>query len=648
MGFFHSTIDTVTDGHSATLAMDSKRNLFNVIRDAAGNARGVNVNSSNQLSVSVDNTSVITGSGTAGSAASGVVTVQGIASMTALKVDASGVAVPVTDNSGSLTVDNSGTFAVQAAQSGTWTVQPGNTANTTAWLVAGGKTNNNAAPGATNLGTLSALANASTPSWTEGNLVALSTDLAGNLRVIGGGGTQYTEDTASAGGEALTLAGAVRRDTAASSSGTDGDYATINTDSSGKLWVNDIARTEVTGTASGTGVLTNFPVDCANYSWVSIQGTGTWTAGVVFEVSDDNSTWSSLSLQTPPGFGSYSGNLNNVTGPYYGPIGARYFRVRCTTYTSGTIGCIAEFSSAAGANTIMRVTSFTTLDVDWPALNKTTLADATTNPQLAPIQNFSMLYNNSTWDRTRSVINATNSTGTGIQAVGNLAQFDDTSPTSITENQFGNLRMSANRNLYNTIRDAAGNERGANVTSSNELLVNVNNAVPVTDNSGSLTVDAPVATPVFVRLSDGSNAIATLPVSQSGTWTVQPGNTANTTAWLMTQVPATTGGLTTFHLVSAATTNATNVKASAGQVFGWFIYNSNAARKVAFHNTSGTPTAGSSIFYSLVIPTSGANVEFTNGVAFSSGIGITTVTGLADSDSAAVAANDLIINVFYK
>lgn len=33
------------------------------------------------------------------------------------------------------TVVGTGTFAVQAAQSGTWTVQPGNTANTTAWKV---------------------------------------------------------------------------------------------------------------------------------------------------------------------------------------------------------------------------------------------------------------------------------------------------------------------------------------------------------------------------------------------------------------------------------------------------------------------------------------------------------------------------------
>jgi hypothetical protein len=50
-----------------------------------------------------------------------------------LASDSTGV-VSVDDNGGALTVDNGGTFAVQAAQSGTWTVQPGNTANTTAWL----------------------------------------------------------------------------------------------------------------------------------------------------------------------------------------------------------------------------------------------------------------------------------------------------------------------------------------------------------------------------------------------------------------------------------------------------------------------------------------------------------------------------------
>ena len=51
MGFYHSTIDAVTDGRSAALAIDSKRNLFEVIRDAAGNARGANVTAGNALTV---------------------------------------------------------------------------------------------------------------------------------------------------------------------------------------------------------------------------------------------------------------------------------------------------------------------------------------------------------------------------------------------------------------------------------------------------------------------------------------------------------------------------------------------------------------------------------------------------------------------
>ena len=57
---------------------------------------------------------------------------------------------------------------------------------------------------------------------------------------------------------------------------------------------------------------------------------------------------------------------------------------------------------------------------------------------------------------------------------------------------------------------------GANVIGA----VTASGTFPVTDNAGSLTVDAPVGTPVFVRLSDGSAAIATLPVSIAATVTV--------------------------------------------------------------------------------------------------------------------------------
>lgn len=86
------------------------------------------------------------------------------------------------------------------------------------------------------------------------------------------------------------------------------------------------------------------------------------------------------------------------------------------------------------------------------------------------------VFNGTTWDRPLAAANALNSAGTGITTAQIVGQFDDSSPTAITENQFGNIRMSANRNLYGTIRDAAGNERGANVNSSNQLSVSVDNS----------------------------------------------------------------------------------------------------------------------------------------------------------------------------
>lgn len=60
--------------------------------------------------------------------------------------------------------------------------------------IAGNKTNNNAAPGATNLGALVAIANAAAPTWTEGDQVLLSVDLSGVQRenVAEWGGTAVT------------------------------------------------------------------------------------------------------------------------------------------------------------------------------------------------------------------------------------------------------------------------------------------------------------------------------------------------------------------------------------------------------------------------------------------------------------------------
>lgn len=115
---------------------------------------------------------------------------------------------------------------------------------------------------------------------------------------------------------------------------------------------------------------------------------------------------------------------------------------------------------------------------------------------------------------------------------------------------------------------------------------------------------------------------------------------------------ATTGGLSTFYLTAANSTNATNIKASAGQVYHVEVYNNSATLAwLSFYNTSGTPTCGTSIVAQTMIPansTSGAGAvaDIALGRAFSSGIGICVTTGIGGTG--AVAASSYTITIDYK
>lgn len=118
--------------------------------------------------------------------------------------------------------------------------------------------------------------------------------------------------------------------------------------------------------------------------------------------------------------------------------------------------------------------------------------------------------------------------------------------------------------------------------------------------------------------------------------------------------PQTAGGLSAHKTISGASTNATTVKASAGQLFGWYISNVNAAaRYLKLYNKASNPSVGSDTpVMTLLIPgnTAGVagHVEMTNGIDFTTGIAFALTTGAADSDNTGVAANELIVNLFYK
>lgn len=101
------------------------------------------------------------------------------------------------------------------------------------------------------------------------------------------------------------------------------------------------------------------------------------------------------------------------------------------------------------------------------------------------------------------------------------AEFDDTTPDSVDEGDGGAIRMSANRNLYVTLRDAAGNERGLNV--------DANGAIAITDGSGSITVDNAGLTELAAAINASSQMDVNIAASNA-TVTVSGTVTANLSA----------------------------------------------------------------------------------------------------------------------
>lgn len=108
---------------------------------------------------------------------------------------------------------------------------------------------------------------------------------------------------------------------------------------------------------------------------------------------------------------------------------------------------------------------------------------------------------------------------------------------------------------------------------------------------------------------------------------------------------------TPYYLIGAGTTNATVLKASAGQLTSICIQNVAATvRYVKFYNKATAPTVGTDVpVYVIGLPaTSTVVLSFPQGVSFATGISFGTVTAAADASTAAITAGDLIIALTYN
>lgn len=158
---------------------------------------------------------------------------------------------------------------------------------------------------------------------------------------------------------------------------------------------------------------------------------------------------------------------------------------------------------------------------------------------------------------------------------------------------------------------------------------------------GQATMAASIPVTIASNQSTLPVSLASVPshaVTNAGTFAVQVST-------------ATTGGYTPGKLISAATTNATSVKASAGTIGYITASNINASpRYLKIYNKASAPTVGTDVpVHTFLIPgnTSGAGTNIpipAQGIALGTGIAFALTTGAIDSDTGAVAANEQIIN----
>jgi hypothetical protein len=95
-----------------------------------------------------------------------------------------------------------------------------------------------------------------------------------------------------------------------------------------------------------------------------------------------------------------------------------------------------------------------------------------------------------------------------------------------------------------------------------------------------------------------------------------------------------------------------DVKTSEGKLYGYYIFNAaTSVRYVKFYNaTAANVTVGTTTpVMTVPVPAgSAANLIGSVGIQFSTAICVAATTGVADSDTGAPAANEVVVNIWYK
>jgi hypothetical protein len=124
---------------------------------------------------------------------------------------------------------------------------------------------------------------------------------------------------------------------------------------------------------------------------------------------------------------------------------------------------------------------------------------------------------------------------------------------------------------------------------------------------------------------------------------------------IVTPQPHTAGGLSIFRSIDLDETEE-DIKTSAGQLYGIWVSNmATSTRFVKFYNaTAANVTVGTTTpVITIAIPGNSSDdvsglFSSTMGIVFDTAITAAATTGIADNDTGAPGANEVILNAFYK
>lgn len=100
------------------------------------------------------------------------------------------------------------------------------------------------------------------------------------------------------------------------------------------------------GTAGSLNADAIASIDVSMFRWIFLQITGTFVGTLSFQFSNDNSTWvTSQVFQLLSNAAAFTVSSATVPGMWSGPVSGQFFRIRMTSYTSGTANVNVLFSA---------------------------------------------------------------------------------------------------------------------------------------------------------------------------------------------------------------------------------------------------------------------------------------------------------------